>query len=90
MSNKTVNDLLDDVTVPGRRSIVADNEPLADAILQFLQLKATGHPKAVHISLKWFYENKLRPEFGGPQTMDTVRSYVRNILKLDPATGNPL
>ncbi len=88
---KSVADLLDDVELPpAYRSVVADNEPLADAILQFLQLKATGHPKALHLTLRWFYVNKLQQEFGGPNYFGTVRDYVRKILKLDIKTGNPL
>lgn len=93
MTNKkdrTVLDILDSTELPTKRNVICDNEPLGDAILEFLQLKATGHPKAAHLTLTWFYEKKLRPEFGGPASMHTVRTYVREILKLDPATGNPL
>lgn len=88
---RTAADLLDDVEInDDPKNMVSDNKPLADAILEFLQLKATGHPKAAHLTLRWFYEHKLRAEFGGPRWFGTVRKYVREILKLDPATGNPL
>lgn len=87
---RTVNDLLEDVEIDATKNMVADNEPLADAILQFLQLKATGHPKASHLTLRWFYLNKLRPEFGGPKWYGTVLKYARDVLHLNPQTGNPL
>lgn len=84
--NADVESLLDEVPLGKRRNIIEQNKPLADAIEYFLRLKADGDRRA-HVTLKWFYENKLRDKFDGPNTMDTVRKFVRGFLGRDPQTG---
>lgn len=84
--NADIEALLDEIPQSKVRNIVEQNEPLADAIEYFLRLKAEGDPRA-HVSLKWFYEQKLRDRFGGPKTVDTVRKFAREILGRDPQTG---
>ena len=82
--------LLDKASARVTQSVISDNKPLAEAIQEFLSRKAAGDPKCAHLTLNWFYTNCLRSEFDGPVCMNTVRKYVRDILKLDPSTGNPL
>lgn len=84
-----VDQLLNEVDAPRKRNVIADNKPLADAIKYFLELKRTGDEKVKHLSLAWFYRTKLRDRFDGPKTLDTVRTFVREILKVD-LDGNPL
>lgn len=86
---EVVNFLLDTVPPPGSRNIVEDNKKLAEAIEYFLDLKRDGDPRA-HVSLRWFYLNKLRDSLGGPKTIDTVHKFVREILHRDPSTGEEL
>lgn len=85
-----VDQLLGDLAPPAARSVISDNPELGEAIKYFLDLKAKGHPAAKHITLRWFYINKLRDQFDGPRWLGTVRRYAREVLKLDPATGKPL
>ena len=82
-----VNDLLADVDIPAKRNVISDNEPLAAAIRHFLDLKLRDDDRVRGITLAWFYREKLRDRFGGPRTMDTVRSFARDILKRDPISG---
>jgi hypothetical protein len=89
VKNDDVEQLLDEVPEARTRNIVEDNQPLADAISYFLRLKAEGDKRA-HVSLKWFYENKLRQKYGGPKSIDTVRKYARDVLGLDPKTGESI
>ena len=89
MKNDDVEQLLDEVPEVRTRNIIEDNKPLADAISYFLRLKAEGDPRA-HVSLKWFFENKLRPKYGGPKTVDTVRKFARDVLNRDPSTGEQI
>jgi len=85
-----VDELLDEATPPGKRNVINDNPSLSAAIKRFLELKAKGDKRAKHLTLNWFYMNQLRERFNGPRTMDTVRIFVRDFLKLDPATGKAL
>ena len=89
-SQAVVDKLLESTPPTVRRSMIVDMPELAEAIKYFLELKAAGHPSAKHITLRWFYIHKLREKFDGPLWLGTVRKYVREILKLDPATGKPL
>lgn len=82
-----VDELLAEIAPVARRNAVADNPPLAAAIQRFLELKAAGDPRA-HVSLNWFYREKLRERFGGPN-ITTVCTYVREFLRLD-RNGQPL
>jgi len=84
-----VDDLLDEVDTATKRNMISDNPDLAAAIARFLDLKASSDERVQGITLSWFYVNKLRDRFGGPRTMDTVRSYVRDVLKRDHITGAP-
>jgi len=85
-----VNDMLADVTIPAKRNVISDNEPLAAAISHFLDLKHRDDDRVRGITLAWFYREKLRDRFGGPRTMDTVRAFARDILRRDPITGEAL
>lgn len=89
-SENIVDELLERTPPPVRRNMIIDMPELAAAIKYFLELKAAGNSSAKHITLRWFYIHKLREQFGGPLWVGTVRRYVREILKLDPATGKPL
>ena len=84
-----VDDLLDTVPPKTGRSSVRDNPDLAKAIERFLHLKAAGDERA-HVSLTWFYENKLRTLYDGPMSADTVKKFVRKHLQRDFRTGKPL
>ena len=68
---------------------VANNPDLANAIAHFMKLKAAGDPSA-HVTLDWFYTHALRDQFSGPKSITTVKTYVREFLKLNFQTGNPL
>ncbi len=83
-----VNALLKGVDVPTKH-MLHDTPKLVSAIKYFLELKATRHPLA-SVSLPWFYREKLRERFDGPRWYGTVRSYVRDVMKLDPTTGEAL
>jgi hypothetical protein len=85
-----VNELLKDLPPPRRTNMINDNPELGEAIKYFLEQKAAGNPAMKHITLRWFYMHKLRDRFDGPLWLGTVRKYVREELKLDPATGKPL
>lgn len=85
--SSVVDDLLNDLDMPSKRNVVSDNADLAEAIAHFLDLKAAKDERVQGITLAWIYKNKLRDRFGGPRTMDTVRTYVREILKRDLSTG---
>lgn len=89
-SENFVDSLLDDIEPPQKRNMIIKNKPLAEAIAYFLGQKAAGDERAKHLSLAWFYVTHLRDRFGGPRTVDTVRTYVRDVLGLDPSTGEPL
>ena len=81
-----VDDLLAEIPARTPHSVMTDNEPLARAVERFMSLKEEG---SAHVSLTWFYMNKLRPAFGGPG-VDSVRNYVREVLKRDVRTGKPI
>lgn len=90
---KTPEQQVDDMLaeVPSHRpGIIERNEPLVRALRRFLELKAANDSRVQHITLAWFYVNKLREEFKGPKTIDCVRAFVRDVLKLDPKTGKAL
>lgn len=90
-SPKVIVDKLLETTPPlKRRNMIIDMPELGEAIKYFLELKAAGNESAKHITLRWFYIHKLREQFDGPLWLGTVRRYVREVLKLDPATGKPL
>jgi hypothetical protein len=74
----------------GRKGVVESNTKLAAGIVSFLDAKANGDERAEHVSLNWFYPTKLRPAFGGPKTLHTIRAFIREVLKRDPSTGLPL
>ncbi len=65
------------------------NPELVAAVRFFLELKAKGDPSA-SMSLPWLYRNGLRERFDGPRWYGTVRAYVRDVMKLDPNTGEAL
>ncbi len=83
-----VDALLKDVSVRTKHKL-NDNPDLAAAIKYFLEQKAAGNPAMKHLTLAWFYREKLRERFSGPGP-DSVRSYVREVLKLDLLTGAAL
>lgn len=85
-----VDQLLESTPSPVRRNMITDMPELAEAIKYFLELKASGHASAKHISLRWFYTHKLREQFDGPRWLGTVYKYAREVLKLDPTTGKAL
>lgn len=85
-----VDKLLSGVTRPGKRNVISDNAELARAIVDFLDLKEANADSVCGITLASFYLNQLRTVTGGPRTMDTVRSYVREILQRDHKTGKAL
>ena len=68
-----VNDLLADLPSGKKPCAVERNEPLAAALRHFLSLSEKGE---AHVSLEWFYENKLKARFDGP-SMTSVRRWVR-------------
>lgn len=82
--------LLSDVARPGKRNVISDNAELSKAITDFLDLKEANDDSVCGITLSSFYLNQLRTVTGGPRTMDTVRTYVREILRRDPKTGRAL
>lgn len=84
----TIDELLDDVPAKKSRSTLASMPDLVEHIKDFLRLKVAGDERA-HVSLNWFYRSKLQPLFSGP-SMDVVRRYVRDELRLDIVTGEPL
>lgn len=88
----TLEQLLADVPrgQPTRKNVVAENVPLANAIQEFLTLKAAEDDRVSGVTLAWFFEHKLRPAFGGPVWFGTVRSYVRNFLGVCHRTGRKL
>jgi hypothetical protein len=85
---QVVDDLLATVPAPKSNAVIASMPELAAAIKRFLELKAVGDPRA-HVSLAWFYNNKLREQYNGP-SMDAVRRHVRDVLHLDVTTGKKL
>lgn len=85
-----VDDLLDELDMPGRRNVITENPPLMQAIAYFLDQKAEGDPRTKHITLAWFYLNKLRDRFDGPVWYGTVRVYVKDFLQRDIKTGRAL
>lgn len=84
----TVDDLLDGLAAPARKHVIARMPELAEAIAYFLRLKRDEDPRAA-VSLRYFYLEKLRPQFGGPG-FDAVRHYVAEVLLLNITTGTPL
>lgn len=80
-----VDAMLDEVPSRVRRFL---SEELEQAIAYFLERKYQGDPRA-HVSLFWFYTNKLRPKYKGP-SMNMVYRHVREVMKLDIRTGGPL
>ena len=71
-------------------SMIEKNKPLAEAITHFMHLTQSADTRVEGLSLNWFYENKLRPKYGGPSKIDTVKKFVREILLQDPTTGKSL
>jgi len=88
-AKKIIDDLLTDLP-RGTRNVIEDNEPLAEAVQHFMQLKRDGDERVKGITLRWFYLNKLRDRFDGPRWHGTVRKYVIEVLKMDPSTGKAL
>lgn len=86
--NEIVDALLKGASVPTKH-MMHDHVELVGAIHYFLELKRTGDP-AASVSLPWFYRMKLRERFDGPRWYGTVRAYVRDVMKLDPNTGEAL
>lgn len=85
-----VDQLLSESCPPPWRNMINDNKPLAEAITYFLRLKVSGNEQVKHISLSWFYREKLQARFNGPSSIDTVKAYVRKFLKVDWKTGEAL
>lgn len=82
-----IDKILEDIPEYSRRNAVAANPKLAQAITYFMNLKAGRDPRVEHISLKWFYDHKLRDKYAGP-SYDVVRRFVTDFLKLN-TEGNP-
>jgi hypothetical protein len=64
---------------------VCQSRELSRAISHFLDLRAAGKTM---LYLSWFYEHRLRDEFGGP-SIGTVLRHVRTCLRRSP-TGECL
>lgn len=82
-----VDEMLSESCPPKWRNMINDNKPLAEAIRYFLKLKAANVEHVQHISMAWFYREKLQARFDGPSSIDTVKAYVRKFLKVDWKTG---
>lgn len=89
MSKEEVDIMLEDC-ITYKPGMIELNAPLAEAIEYFMQLRAAEDKRVGHITLAWFYEKKLRPKFGGPKKIDTVKKFIREVLVRDPSTGKPL
>lgn len=85
---RVVEGLLDDSPPPQSKATLDRMPELVAAILFFLDLKKAGDERA-HMTLRWFYTNKLRPKFGGP-TYDAARRYIRDTLRRHVTTGEDL
>lgn len=83
-----VDALLKGAKVPTKHMLNGNIELIA-AIRYFLELKYAGDSSA-SMSLPWLYRNGLRERFDGPRWYGTVRAYVRDVMKLDPNTGEAL
>lgn len=72
-----------------RRSVtmIARRPELATLIAEFLDMKARGE---TDLTVDWFYQDKLRPEYGGPKHTRSVYDWIRDELQRDPFTGKPL
>lgn len=81
-----VADLLEGASLPPGTI----SEELADVIRVFLEKKAVGDVDAIHITLPWFYREKLQQRFNGPKWFGTIRKFVREELGRDPSTGMEL
>ncbi len=90
MKETSIDHILAATPRPRRRNMVADNEPLALAIGDFLRLKSEEDPRVQGLTLRWFYEKKLRALYGGPSWYGTIRRYVHDDLKLNIDTGKSL
>jgi hypothetical protein len=84
-----VRELLSADSGPATKHVLHNNPALVAAIRYFLELKAAGDPSA-SMGLPWLYRNGLRDKFDGPRWYGTVRAYVRDVMKLDPSTGEAL
>lgn len=83
-----VDDLLNTIPAKKRKHALLASPLLAEAVEHFLKAKAAGDPRA-HVSLRYFYMQKLQPTFGGPG-FDAVRHYVADVLRRNITTGEPL
>lgn len=83
-----VDQLLASVPPPKSNAVLSSKPELMAAIRRFLELKAAGDPRA-HMSLAWFYTHKLRAMYNGP-SIDAVRRFVSQVLRLNIATGKKL
>jgi hypothetical protein len=83
-----VDHLLDSVPPPNSKAVLANKPELVAAIRRFLELKAARDPRA-HVSFRWFYLNKLRSAYDGP-SLDAVRRYISDVLRLNISTGKKL
>lgn len=81
-----VDALLEDCN-PRKPGMIEKNKPLAKAITHFMKLKFNEDERVEHVSLAWFYENKLRPKYNGPKKIETVKKFISEVLMLDPETG---
>ena len=85
---KIVDDLLADIPAKKSSALLAQKPELCEVIQAFLDLKNASDPRA-HVSFAWFYQNKLKDKYDGP-SYDSVRRYVRDVMKLNVATGESL
>jgi hypothetical protein len=87
MSNTPkIDDLLEGL--PKSTNRVLDRMPdLVSLLLQFLNLKEAGDERVTGLSLKWFYTNKLKPQFPNAPSYDAVRAYVADVLIRRPDGG---
>ncbi len=69
------------------RNLLVANKALAEAVVYTLDKIQEG---TLRITLKRFYESKMRAQFRGPRSFDTVKVYVKEFLKRDFLTGKPL
>lgn len=86
-----IDDLLKAAAERKRPNVVRDNEALHEAIVRFLDLKKRNHKSVQGITLSWLYGNGgMRETYDGPAWFGTIRKYVKEVLRRDHNTGQPL
>ncbi len=89
-SQEEVDAMLEDCLPPRKPGMIENNPKLAKAIEHFMDLKRSCDSRVKHLTLTWFYGTQLHRKYGGPKKIETVKRFVREILKRDPSTGESL